>query len=65
MIMSNVSAERQESRGSSEAGITDGIVVVRQVDIEGGDTSNEDFEDPNRCRQDSQDSQATSSKYVV
>lgn len=61
MIMSNVSGGRQAFRGSSEAGITEGITVVRKVDIEDSDISVEDFgSDPVR-----QESHADSSKFVV
>lgn len=61
VVMSNVSGGMRASRGSSEAGITDGITVVRKVDIEDGDISVEDFgSDPVR-----QESQTASSKFVL
>ena len=61
VIMSNVSGGRRASRGSSEAGITEGITVVRKLDIEDGDVSVED------CGSDAarQETHATSRKFDI
>ena len=61
VIMSNVSGGRRASAGSSEDGITDGIVVVTKVDVEADDGSFEDLGSDHER----QDSHAASSKYVV
>ena len=61
VIVSNVSAGKRASQGSSEDGITDGITVVRKVDVEEGDGSVEEL----ASEQGRNDSNAASSKYVV
>jgi hypothetical protein len=61
VIVNNVSAGKGASQGSSEDGITDGITVVRKFDFEEGDGSIEDLGSEQRRN----DSNATSSKYVV
>ena len=58
VIMSNVSTRRPESRTSSEAAITEGIQVVRKVDVDTCVSSAEDLDDYEKDRK---QSHATSS----
>ncbi|KAK5164744.1 uncharacterized protein LTR77_009407 [Saxophila tyrrhenica] len=58
VIMNHISARRPESRGSSEAGITEGIIVTRNIDYS---ESAEDHE----SEKDRQYSQAIASDSVV